>query len=304
MKNKLIYAFIGMTSLISYACQEDIIIDTEEGEAKIGIYGGITTDVKEHTITISRTASFYSQEDIEMISGAQVLILDQTSGDTLRLEEKKPGIYQTKPLAGEVDHTYQLEVEIAEKGQLWHFHSQSTIQPYGNDIDSIQVHVQTFFDITNEDMFKICPYFKSSKENLYYLFDLDINGVAYTDTLTQKAKLHLGQLSGLYYNGIEMSMIYKDLNIYPMGLFTMDQTIERETIHVGDTISITTNSVPSGYYRYISDISGSIGSNPLMGSPTNVRTNIIGKEKEAVGYFHTASCKHFKQVITTLPKKE
>lgn len=304
MKKKLIYTLLGITALLSYSCQEEIIIDTEEGESKIGIYGGLTTDEKEHTITISRTAPFYAQEDIEMISGAKVLILDQTSGDTLRLEEKEPGIYHTQPTAGVVGHTYHLEVEVPEKGQLMHYQSESAINPFSNNIDSIQVFVQTFFDIVSEDVFKICPYFQTSKENLYYLFDMEINGVAYTDTLTKKAKLHLGQLSGLYYNGKEMSMIYKDLNVYPLGLFTLDQTIEREIIHVGDTIGITVNSVPKGYYQYIGDISGSIGSNPLMGSPTNVRTNIVGKEKEAVGYFYAASSIHFKQVITSLPRQD
>ena len=40
-----------------------------------------------------------------------------------------------------------------------------------------------------------------------------------------------------------------------------------------------------------------------MGSPANVRTNIMGKEKEAVGYFYAASCIHFRQKVSKLPGK-
>ncbi len=304
MRKLFFHILLSLTALTNFACQEDIILDTEEGEAKIGIYGGITTDLKRHTITISRTSSFYSQEEIDMISNAEVRIIDQTVDDTLFLKETERGVYATEEVAGSIGHTYRLEADIRENGQILHFAAQSAIDSFPPNIDSIQVHTFTMLDIEVEETYKICPFFQSSQRNIYYLFDLKINNYCYTDTLTKKAKLHLGSLSGLYYNGKEMALIYKDLNIYPNGLFNLDQTMEEETLHVGDTISIDIHNVPSGYYKYIGDITGSIGSNPLMGSPTNVRTNIVGKEKEAVGYFYAASSVHFRQIIQSLPLKE
>lgn len=298
------YVMGALAALLSTACQEEIIIDTEEGEAMIGIYGGITTDLKEHRITISRTASFYSKSDIEMISGAEVEVVDQNTQEVFPLREKSEGEYFTEPMAGVVGHTYQLKATIADKGELLHFQSQSQIDSFPNPMDSLQVHVYTLFDVVDYNYFKVCPYFQTSKRNIYYLFDLEINGMAYSDTLSKKARLHLGQMSGLYYNGIEMSLIYKDLNVYPHGLFYLDQTISTQALEVGDTLRITTYSIPKGYYNYIGDISNSMGSNPLMGSPTNVRTNIVGKEKEAVGYFYAASCTHFEQIIQSVPSRE
>lgn len=300
-KIQFIYSVLGVISLILSSCQEDITIDTEKGNQKIGIYGGITTDLKQHTITISKTTGFYSQEDIEMVSGADVRIIDITNQDTFQLTENEKGEYLTEKMAGTIGHSYLLVANVPEDGQIYHFQSQSTIDTCPPQIDSIQVRVYTMLDIVQEEVFKICPYFQTSKENLYYLFDLEINGIAYSDTLSKKAKLHLGAMSGLYYNGWEMALIYKDLNVYPHGLFYLDQTLIRETLHIGDTIGITMQSIPGGYYRYIGDITSSIGSNPLMGSPTNVRTNIVGKEKEAVGYFYAASCIHFEQIIKSLP---
>lgn len=286
---------------IMCSCEEDIIIDTEKGAPLIGIYGGITTDTVQHCITISRTTDFYSEGDIEMISGADIFILDITSGDTIRLKEYAQGIYQTDIVAGVMGHSYHLDVTLIDKGEKLHFYSESKIDTCPGEIDSVQIHQYTMFDEVDEDVFKICPFFQTTKKDIYYQFELSINDRDITDTLSRKARLHMGNWSGIYYNGKEMAMIYKELNTYPSGLFNLDQKLTKEKIKPGDTIHINLYGIPKGYYNYLGDISGNIGSNPLMGSPTNVRTNIKGKEKEAVGYFYAASCIHFEQIISKLP---
>lgn len=286
---------------IMCSCEEDIIIDTESGAPLIGIYGGITTDTVQHSITISRTTDFYSQEYIEMISGADIFILDMTSGDTMRLRENTPGIYKTDLVAGVMGHSYLLDVTLLDQGEKLHFYSESQIDTCPGKIDSIQIHKYTMFDEVSDDVYKLCPFFQTTKKDIYYQFDLSINDRFITDTLSRKARLHMGNWSGIYYNGEEMSIIYKDLNTYPSGLFYLDQTLLEEKFELGDTVHIALYGIPKGYYNYLGDISNNIGSNPLMGSPTNVRTNIKGKEKEAVGYFYAASCIHFEQIISKLP---
>ncbi|MCR5496539.1 MAG: DUF4249 domain-containing protein [Paludibacteraceae bacterium] len=289
--------FVGVLT----SCEEDIVIDAETGDPKIGIYGSITTDRKHHSITISRTMDFYSDGDIEMISGAYVFIVDQTDADTFFLAESSAGIYETDSVAGKINHSYQLNVAVPDRGDVLHFYAESTIDTCPGKIDSVQVLKYTMFDVVNNDVYKVCPYFQTTKKNIYYMFDMSLNETPITDTLSRKALLHLGAMSGLYYNGVEMSVIYKELNVYPHGIFYLDQTLTKEKIHKGDMIHITLYGIPKGYYGYLSDISNSIGSNPLMGSPTNVRTNIRGKEKEAVGYFYAASCIHFQQEVKKLP---
>lgn len=293
----IIITFLGAMC----SCEEDIIIDTESGTPKIGIYGGITTDTAAHSITISRTTDFYSKEDIEMITGANVLITDMTNGDTILLNEESTGIYKTGMVAGIMGHSYRLDVTIEDHGEILHFSSESKIDTCPEVVDSIQILKHTIFNQVVDDVYKICPFFQTSTKDIYYQFDLRINDRSITDTLTRKANLHMGNWSGIYYNGPEMAIIYKELNTYPNGIFYLDQTLTKEKMEIGDTIHLTLSSIPKGYYNYLGDISNSIGSNPLMGSPTNVRTNIKGKEKEAVGYFYAASCIHFEQKISKLP---
>ncbi len=296
----ILFSF-SMLLLLLGACQEDIVIDTETGSPKIGIYGGITTDKKPHRITISRTADFYSDKAIEMIPGAHVIIVDQTSSDTFNLTERSTGIYETDSVSGVLNHSYRLEVTLSDHGEEQHYFAESSIDTCPQRIDSIQVHKYSMLDEVSDDVYKVCPFFQTTKKDIYYMFDLSINDVNITDTLSRRARMRMGALSGFYYNGKEMYMVYKELNVYPQGIFYLDQTLTKETLHIGDMVHITMYSIPGGYSGYMGDISGSIGSNPLMGSPTNVRTNIRGKEKEAVGYFYAASCIHFYQRISKLP---
>lgn len=285
------------------SCEEDIIIDTETGDPKIGIYGGITTEKKPHRITISRTSDFYSDEEIEMISGAHLFIVDQNTSDTFYLAERSPGVYETDSVAGVINHSYRLDVSLTEHGEDMHFFAESMIDTCPSRIDSVQILKYTMFEEVVDEVYKVCPFFQTTEKNIYYLFDLSINDRVITDTLSWKVRLHLGVMSGLYYNGEEMAMIYKELNVYPHGIFYLDQTLTKETLHIGDIVHLTMYGIPSGYAGYLNDIESSIGSNPLMGSPTNVRTNIKGKEKEAVGYFYAASCVHFYQIISKLPEE-
>ena len=300
---KLFHIMLFLTTTMGAltSCEEDIIIDTESGDPLIGISGGITTDKKQHRITISRTADFYSTQPIEMVSGAEVFIEDQTQTDTFHLREIEAGVYETDSVAGVMFHTYRLNVTVPDHGEKLHFYAVSTIDTCPAKIDSVQIHVETLFDEVFDNVYKICPYFQTTQKDIYYMFDLNINQDCLTDTLTDKTLLHMGNFSGLYYNGMEMSIIYKEINNYPKGIFHLDQTLTREHLDKGDMIHITMYGIPKDYYGYINDITNSIGSNPLMGSPTNVRTNIKGKEKEAVGYFYAASCIHYYMKINILP---
>ena len=304
MKKQIQILFsLSMILVALGSCEEDIIIDTESGTPKVGIYGSITTERKHHRITISRTSDFYSDKEIEMISDAEVFIVDKNTSDTFRLTERTSGIYETDSVAGVINHSYRLEANLTDHGEKMHFYAESTIDSCPRQIDSVQIHKYTMFDEVSDDIYKVCPFFQTLEKNIYYMFDLSINDINISDTLFRKARLHLGAMSGLYYNGEEMSMIYQELNVYPHGLFYLDQTLTREKLHIGDVVHITMYGIPKGYANYLDDITNIIGSNPLMGSPANVRTNIMGKEKEAVGYFYAASCIHFRQKISKLPGK-
>ena len=62
----------------------------------------------------------------------------------------------------------------------------------------------------------------------------------------------------------------------------------KSKLHNGDRIRAELYSVPMDYMYYVYSLSASLGSNPMMGAPTNLITNIQPSGK-AVGWFYAAS---------------
>ena len=125
---KYLTLLILVTSFMMTSCIEDFRIDTEDGKHLIGINGYITNEYKKHQIVISKTTDFYSEEDAEMISGAEVLIHDGV--DTIYFEETdRKGYYETiDSVAGVVGKTYYLSVNIIDEDGLHNFYSQSIMR--------------------------------------------------------------------------------------------------------------------------------------------------------------------------------
>ena len=62
----------------------------------------------------------------------------------------------------------------------------------------------------------------------------------------------------------------------------------KSTLRDGDRIHVDLYSIPADYLMYVYSMIMSSGSNPMMGAPTNVYTNIQPSDR-AVGWFLTAS---------------
>ena len=103
------------------------------------------------------------------------------------------------------------------------------------------------------------------------------------DTLTRCMLFETYGYAGIYFNGPFMVMIAGEVPIDGL-----DQRDSIEVLHRGDTVTMDLWSVPREYAHYISEISASIGTNPMMGTPSNVSTN-INPDGLAVGCFHASS---------------
>lgn len=273
-----------------FSCKEDMTIDLESGEQMIGIYGSITTEKKKHTIALSKSAEFYASGDPEMISGAIVSVFDGTKTIDFEESPEYPGLYQTiDEIAGEVGLTYQLEVTIPnENGDALYFHAESKINPIPEKIDSAEILPLMFNGKIIDDYLKICPYFQTIDDSeITYMTQIAINDILVTDTLTECSIMRMRNLSGIYFNGPEMQLLYGEDN-FPSGIYTLDLTKEDENIRPFDKISIYLYSIEDDYRKYMQDIANSSGSNPFMGTPSNVRSNIQPAGK-AIGYFYAAS---------------
>jgi hypothetical protein len=285
---KITLYFIFLVSLFS--CTKEITIDLEDGEQMIGIYGSITTEKKKHAIKISRSAGFYSSGAPEMVSNATVSIFDGTT--TIRFAEnpEQPGIYETvEEVAGKVGFTYQLSVSLQDKdGEMRYFSAESSIRQIPGRIDSAQLLPQSFNGRIIEERFKICPFFQTvADRDMIYLTKVAINDVLITDTLTESSVMQLAELNGIYFNGVEMQALFEETG-FPVGVYTLNTKRPDENIHPYDKITIYLYSIDEEYRQFLQDVRSSGGSNPFMGTPVNVRSNIQPAGK-VLGFFHAES---------------
>jgi len=272
------------------ACMDEVTIDLESGDPMIGIYGSITTEKKKHTIILSRSTDFYKPGAPEMISNATVSVFDGENTIEFAENPEHAGIYETiEVIAGEIGRTYQLSVSLLDKdGVEKHFSAESTIRPIPERIDSAKILPQTFNGKEREHRLKICPYFQTIADNeMNYLAKVAINEVLITDTLTEFSIARLAGFNGLYFNGIEMEILFGGVD-FPVGIYTLDTRKPDENIQEFDKITLYLYSIENEYRRFIQDIRNSSGSNPFMGTPSNVRSN-IKPEGKALGFFFTAS---------------
>ena len=288
MQKTILYFILGIGLFSS--CTKEVTIDLESGKQMIGIYGSITTEKKKHAVILSRSADFYASGAPEMVSNATVSVFD--GKDTIKFAEnpQQPGVYESiEEIAGEVGRTYQLSVDLPDKdGSMKHFSAESTIRPIPQQIDSAKILPYTFNKKEIEHHLKICPYFQTiADKEMTYLIKIAVNDLLITDTLTESFIMRMAELNGIYFNGPEMESIFNEED-FPTGIYVLETEKTDENINLFDKITIYLYSIDNDYRRFIQDVRTSSGSNPFMGTPVNVRSN-IKPEGKALGYFYAAS---------------
>ena len=275
------------------SCTENIDIDTQEGEQLVGINGTITNEFKKHQIVISKTAEFYSDDEIEMISGAEVFVYD--GFDTICfVETKDKGHYETaEAVAGIIGRTYNLQVNIIDEDGEHNYHSQSKMRENIQQIDSMIIKPVNLGDINIPGTLGAYPYFLSVNDlQTTYLINAAVNDSLCNSSLIKCQSFFLGGLSGSYLNSPETAALIGEQPIYYFfGETSFDKEnglVVKESINHGDTISIFVYSITPEFSKYITDINSNFGSNPMMGMPYNVSTNIYPQGK-AVGFFEATS---------------
>ena len=254
---------------------------------------------------ISKTTDFYSEEDAEMISGAEVYIHDGT--DTIYFEETdRKGYYETiDSVAGIVGKTYYLSVNIVDEDGLHNYYSQSTMRENISQIDSMVVKeientfANNFMENVDNTITNLYPYFQSVDDSdVSYLINIVVNDTAVAnDSFLNYNTLSLRHLSGMYFNGAEMVSMIGEQSVHT---FKTTQTYyDNDSIYVydmdfypiveeGDKVTLCIYSVNPEFITYKNDIMSSFGSNPMMGMPYNVATNIY-PGGSAVGFFEALS---------------
>ena len=275
----ILLAIFGLT-----ACTEKMRIDTQEGARLVGVSASITDEYKKHEVILSYTEDFYGGAPT-MISNATVFVLD--GADTIWFEEsEKPGYYYSvNELQGQQDHTYHLSIDFSDNDGEHHFYADSKMNENVEGIDSIRIKQWKYNALESDHRLGVYPYFQTTSDpKTYYMARVEINGdVVGGDTLTKCELFELYGLAGIYFNSAFMIDLVGEFPIYGL-----DQRDSLQVVHHGDTVTLDLWSIPGDYAHYIFEIASSTGTNPMMGTPSNVRTNIY-PEGTAVGCFHASS---------------
>ena len=282
---KLLYLFGLLVFVSLVSCREDIEIDLEEGLPLIGVEGSFTDELKHHEVILSYTADFYHSGDVRMVSGARVQVTDGI--DTVEYYEQPelPGHYLTPLAAGHKNMLYTLLVDVPQEGEAdgWlHLKAESFMSDNVERIDSLVMKTNPLFEgfSQRDTLYMLYPYFQSLPDpSIVYMVHLTVAGDPRYDTLTGAVSIPMAGYAGYYVNGPEM--LEHNMEI-PVGMVRSSKLSE------GDTIRLDLLSIPYDYMMFTFSVKTSMGSNPLLGPPTNVPTNVQPAGK-AVGWFYAAS---------------
>ena len=285
---KRLYEIVALLVVVAFSsCTEDIVIDVEKGDPMIGVEAYFTDQLKQHEAILSYTSEFYNGNEVRMVSGAKVYVTDGVDTVYYYEDAEQTGHYFTDSVAGKKNIMYRFCVEIPEAdGSIQQVFAESIIPENVESIDSLVVKhfnglndsmPSTFFMDTIEWLY---PYFQSLPDpNIIYMPMVSKNDTSLTDSLKVRMMIPQGGFAGYYVNGIEMLESNKEI---PIAYFRRSQLRDGDRIHA-DLFSITPE-----YYYYFYSLLISTGSNPLLGAPANVSTN-IQPEGQGVGWFFTAS---------------
>lgn len=276
-----------MALLLVSACTEDIVIKQEEGNPLVGVEATFTDELKNHEAILSYTTDLYFENEIQMVSGATVYITDGV--DTLYYHEDatRPGHYLTDLVAGKRNCLYRFCADIPDEQEgVLHVFSDSyigdnvqvidslVIKPFNGPNDSLP---NVFFGDTIEWVY---PYFQSLPDpSVVYMPMVYKNDSLITDSLSKYMMIPMGGYAGYYVNGPEMQEENKEIPVY---------YFMKKTLSEGDRIRVDLYNIPMEYLYFYYSILMSNGSNPMMGAPSNVESN-IQPEGRAVGWFLTAA---------------
>jgi hypothetical protein len=265
-----IYILLSLTTtFIIPGCEKVINVDLNEAAPRIVIEGLITDRRGPYIITVSKSASYFSESLPVSVTGAKVVITDDF-GNIDSLKEIMPGTYMTGRIRGSIGRVYTLKV--ISDGQV--YEATSAMMSHVS-IDSLKL-VKSQYD-----------YF-------------DLNGHSQTETHLDIHCFFRDPLEKNYYR----VRVYKNdsINTESYRLYD-DQYTNGEVTELrvgratkGDTFRIELMSLDKSTYSYFRTLADLLHQNPFFGStPANPNTNL---NNGALGYFGASAISSRTIVIT------
>lgn len=242
--------------LLLSGCQKVINVELNNASPRIVIEGIITDGPGPYSVKISESGSYFDQSDLPPVTGAEVIITDNTGiSDTLK--EATPGIYITSKIKGIPGRTYNLKVI---SGNNEYTGTSTMFSHVGIDSLGLSKSQSQHFNLGGESgndlNIELDCYFRDPYEKNFYRVKV------FTDDTTRNEFYRL--FDDQYTNGLHIGLRVAHANAnhtYRIELLSLDK-------------------VTFGYYRTIEDV---LHSNQMFGStPANPTSNL---NNSALGYF-------------------
>jgi hypothetical protein len=243
--------FLSVILLLFISCEKVIHLDLNTSTPKIVIQGNIYDEPGPYQVKISNSVNFDDASDYPPISGATVLLADNT-GQTEVLTESLPGTYKSSKMRAYVDRTYSLSVKTG--GKIFEAKSK---MPQGVQIDTIYFSKSPFSgDKITTIKFNDPPNTKNYYRIIYFVNDI------------QQKEFYV--LSDEIFQGT--TIVY---TLMPRG--------SEIKLFEGDKVTVLLESVDSGLYEYFRT---AVTDGGQTASPSNPVSNI---SNGALGYFNACS---------------
>ena len=258
------------------ACTERVEIDVDDQKyARLVVEAEFSTDTAVHSVVLSSTEDYFSNNIPPAVSNASVKIWSDDEEYILTETPPNSGIYLTAPdVFGKINKTYTLDIELEEEiGGTKSYTATSEIYPI-NQLDSIGLE---FHDDWGEAGFwEVKCYVWDPPTTDYYMFHIYRNGVLVNDTIDQVFIVDDILYNGNYTNGI--------------GVGFLDQSDENEKLFPGDIVTLRVARITEEYTDFLWQLQEQVSyQSPLFsGPPANVEGNISGGAFGAFGAYSSS----------------
>lgn len=259
--------FILITAVITFSCEETIVLDAKQVEPALVIESHLTTEKKMHFVKLSLSVDFYFDKKPPAVKDAVVNIIDLTTGEIYLFKHNNSGkdnyegiFISENSFQGEVGHTYELRVNY--DGVL--YTGQETIIPV-TKIEELKYrqNVKESSDPKKEGyIYEILLNADEPQETEdYYMFKFYRND-----------SLIFAREAELYFTDDEF--LGERINDLPLPIF----------FHKGDKATVAMYSITRQAFIYLNDLMNVLHNDSGMFSPppANPRNNLTNG---ALGYF-------------------
>jgi hypothetical protein len=256
--NRKIVTVISLSMLILSlftSCEKVIDLELKESEPVIVIYADIDDESDNQYVRISKTYSFTEPNKFNAVTGARVIVTNQTGG-VINFSEISPGVYQSPRFRGRSGVRYTLDVTV--EGQKY---TAVSTMPEKVFLDSLNFREISFFGNTSN--YLVANFQDPAGVQNQYRYLLSVKSKVVEDVVTEDR--------------------FNDGNKVANTIF-----YELDDLEPGDAIELDLQCIDRNVYRYYYAFGQNLGEGGPPVAPANPPSNI---SNGALGVFsvHTSS---------------